>query len=586
MPSTPEAQWPGSRQSNASHRNGKPVAARRYLSVHFPFLATDRILRRRLGPQWRLQQDAASPLVLTAKTANALRLAHVSEEAARMGLETGTSLADARAAWPQLEVLEDEPAENARLLAAIAAWCDRYTPLVAIDRSLCGKGPGHCFALMLDITGCSGLFGGEAKLQNELATRLRRQGFAAATAIAPTPGCAWALAWHNRFDPHARPRIPASGDGAGMGVGEGEERLAGHLACLPAAALRLAGEDVDALARLGLRTIGQLLARPRAPLARRFGQAVLLRLDQALGRVGESITPLLPLPEMMAERHFAEPLVNAAEIEAAALSLARHLCQRLEERGEGLRRFRLSLYRVDGACLRLDAGTSVPERDPQTLLRLLGERIAGLHDGLDAGFGFETLRLAALQTQRFEAVTGELLSASGNRAAGDGLQLTVQLADRLTARLGAANVTIASLRNTHLPEEAVQMVPIHEADMAGNLTGNLSGNLSGSAPATPLSRPGLRPLRLFADPEPVEAIAALPDGPPLRFRWRKVLHQVIRSEGPERIADRWWDRQMERPTRDYYRVEDADGRRFWLFREGLYGRGNCHPAWFMHGLFA
>lgn len=558
----------------------EPGPARRYLAIHFPFLAADRIRRRRFGHEWRLtDRHNPAPLALHAHSGNTDRIVHLCETARDLGLERGSTLADARAAWPQVEFLEDDPAHNGRLLSAIAAWCDRYTPLVAIDTAFPDS---HC-ALMLDITGCARLFGGEAALQDELIRRLHAQGLATATAIAPTPGCAWALAWHHRFNPKLpAPIVPATGTGTGIA----EEELAARLSCLPVRALRLDAETADSLARLGLNTIGQLLARPRAPLSKRFGREVLLRLDQALGRVGESLSPLMPVAPMMAERHFHEPLVRTEDVETAMLSLADHLCRRLEQQGKGARHLQLALYRVDGLCLRLEAGTSRAERDPHTMLRLMRERIAGIEDGVDAGHGFETLRLSALSTECFDSVTEEMaiIAGAAEQSCGpDGSARQIasgKLVDRLAARLGPRCVTLALPRDTHLPEESECLIGAGRMDALVK-----SRHRERDEPAGPYL-PGLRPLRLLDRPEPVEAMAAIPDGSPLRFRWRRVLHEIVRSEGPERIADQWWDRPAPRPTRDYYRVEDRLGRRYWLFREGLYGCESDTPAWFMHGFFA
>jgi protein ImuB len=526
--------------------------------VSLPFIATDRIARQRWGTAWRSEgRPDAPPIVFAGKRNNALRLTALDETAYRAGLSHGQALTDARAMHPDIEVLGEDAAADLLLVEAIAGWCDRYTPLVAVepaDEAL--SDPAQASAgggLMLDITGCAHLFGGEKALATDLLARLFHQGFAAAAAIASTPGAAWALA---RFG------------GATPVVARAETAAA--LAPLPLAALRLEGETLSGLARVGLRQVGQVMQRPRGPLARRFGRHLLMRLDQALGEIEEAISPRLPVPDLIAERRLAEPVATCDAVEMLAGRLAGHLCADLERRGQGARVLGLALYRVDGHVLRLEAGTSRPLREAKVIQRLFAERLAALAGDFDAGFGFDMIRLSA---QTVEILEGETAQWLGNSA---DIRPVSDLVDRLDARLGAGRVVTGIACDTHLPERAERLVPMQSA-------GAVRAESADSAPAC---LPPLRPLRLFDRPEPVEAIAQVPDGPPVRFRWRRVLHEIARAEGPERIADEWWRRGHERPTRDYFRVEDCEGRRFWLFREGLYGSETAAPRWFLHGLFA
>jgi protein ImuB len=477
------------------------------------------------------------------------------------------ALADAKAAFPHIEVLERDLDKDKLLLEAIADWCDRYTPLVAIDRDT--SGPGQ-YGLTLDITGCAHLFGGERALMQDLMARLFHQGFCARAAVAPSPGAAWAFSHFQVVspgepDPHASP-LPVLTS----------REVEAALMPLPLAALRLGAASVNALARLGLRTIGQLKRRPRAPLVRRFGHEPLLRLDQATGAIEEAISPRRAIPRMIAERRLPEPLVLESDIEAVTKRLAGHLSEDMEKRGQGARQLQLVLYRVDGKTLRLDAGTSRPERNPQTITRLFRERFSALGEDFDAGFGFETIRLCVLSCEPFKQESPGFLG--DDPSAGRAAQRAEELIDRIAARIGFHNILRGRLEDTHLPECAETLEPVHqplskerrqkEADIS---TDDLAG---------------LRPLRLFEIPEPVEAVAEVPEGPPIRFRWRKVLHKVVRVEGPERIADTWWAKQDPRYTRDYFRIEDEEGRRYWLFREGLYERETSTPRWFLHGQFA
>lgn len=468
------------------------------------------------------------------------------------------SLTDARAAHPQIEILEEEREKDRQLLEALADWCDRYTPLIAIDTAFADQ-----YGLILDITGCAHLFGGERALMNDLLSRLFHQGFCAAAALAPTPGGAWAVSRYQNS--HVGNEIIHQ-------IYELEHVLENY----PLAALRLSNDCVSMLARLGLRTIGQLAAQPRAPIARRFGRQVLLRLDQALGAVEEAISPRRPVAELMVERHLAEPVCREEDMEYLVRRLAGHLCEKMEKRGLGARLLRLCLFRVDGRVYHLDVGTSGPERDAQVIARLFGERFTTLWEEVDAGYGFETLRLCLMSAELLEEKETSLVEAAIDNA-------PRQLMDRLAARIGPHNICRSLSVDTHLPECAEREIrtDCHDgnADFMTKPEKIARRAMTGQDPVT-------RPLRIFQVPECIEAIAGVPDGPPIRFRWRKLLHRVVRAEGPERIADHWWRKSGPRQTRDYFRVEDENGRRYWLFREGLYGCETDTPKWFLHGLFA
>jgi protein ImuB len=451
-------------------------------------------------------------------------------------------LADARAMYPSLPVVEADPEADRRFLEAITDWCDRYTPLVGLD-------PPD--GLLLDVAGCAHLFGGEAALARDLVMRLARQGLRARAAIADTVGCAWGVARYGK------PGI----------VPHGETRAA--VLPLPIAALRVEPEIVADLKTSGLTCVADLAARPRAPFAARFGKALLLRLDQALGAVDEPITPRLPLPAAMAEQRFPEPIAREADVLGTIEHLARQLVPVLDRRGEGGRLFQVALFRADGKVHRLEIGTGSPLRDPARVRKLFEERLAVLGDACDPGFGYDMVRLSALVTERMDPVQTGLAGA-------DHSEELAHLIDRLGARFGLRRVTRLVPQDTHIPEYAVAAVPAHAARHASAAPMAEQDTLSAA-----------RPLRLFARPEPVDAIAEVPDGPPVQFSWRHVTHQVARVEGPERIAMEWWrDDRGNKLTRDYFRVESDAGARVWLYREGLYGREPGNPRWYLHGLFA
>jgi protein ImuB len=443
-----------------------------------------------------------------------------------------------------------EPAADAQALAALAAWCGRYTPWTAVEPAGLAGPLGGAAGVWLEATGCAHLFGGEEALLADLTDRLHRIGYAARTAIADTPGAAWAAARYGADD--------------GLVVAPGGARAA--LAALPVAALRLPPAAVAGLEGLGLRRIGDLYDIPRAALAARYGAAVAGRLDAALGAVHEPISPAPPPTDHVARLAFAEPIGRPEDIAAGLDRLLAALCAGLEAAQAGARELVLWLYRPDGGCERIAVGTSRPNRTPAHLARLFAEHL----EPVDLGFGFEAMRLDAAVVEPLGPVQPDF-EAGAATAGATGLDALI---DRLSNRLGAAQVRRLQPQASHLPERAVQTVPALAAAPP-----------AAAAAWTPPGAPP-RPLRLLPRPEPVEAVAPVPDDPPVMFRWRRVVHRVARAEGPERIAPEWWrdGAPDDGSLRDYYRVEDTAGGRYWLYREGLY-RDGAAPSWFLHGVF-
>jgi protein ImuB len=489
--------------------------------------------------------------VVYGKRGNADILVAVDDAAEALGLTPGLALAQARAMYPALDVVPEDAEADAQLLDKIADGCLRYTPLVACDAP---------DGLLLDISGCAHLYGGEAALVADLSGRLETAGFAYRIAVAGTIGAAWAAA-HD-----GEPASHACGD---------ERKL---LTPLPLQALRLAPETVASLARLGLKRIGDIIDLPRAPLTARFGADVLRQLDRALGREHEPLNPRLPVAPYVAEQRFAEPIAREEDVLAITERLAERLKPALERRGDGARRLELSLFRTDGAVRRIAAGTSRPLRDPGEIRALFVERLAALADAFDPGFGFDMARLSVLVAEPAPPEQIGIGNAE-DAAAIDGL------VDRLSARLGSQRVRRLVAQDSHIPEFAVTHGP---AQMTGTDDGWAAfRRYRAEAELAP------RPLRLLTRPEPIEALAEVPDGPPLRFRWRRALHEVIAADGPERIEGAWWSEHSGQSSanlaRDYFRVEDRSGLRFWLFRAGLYrdlAPGADAPAWFLHGMCA
>jgi protein ImuB len=471
------------------------------------------------------------PLITAASDGRRMVVAAADRAALALGIRPAMPLAHARAMVPGLTVVDADLAGDAAALARMAAWCLRYSPLTA------GDPPD---GVWIDITGCAHLHGGEAALLADLLERLGRSGTQAHAAVADTPGAAHAVA---RFAPE-----PAAVIAPGA-----------HQAAI--APLRLPPETVGALRRLGFERIGQLAETARGPLVRRFGQQVALRLDQASGRVFEPIQPVVPDDVAAHRLLFIEPLLTAEAFGTVIDELLNTVCGKLEAIGQGARRLDLLFERIDGSVQAIRIGTAAPSRHAPHLARLLKERL----DTVDPGLGVEAmqLRVSLAETQAFRQAAGLV--------DGDRLETSIAaLVDRIENRLGPGSVWRAAAVESDVPERSVAAVPA-----------------IGDAPATswPLTLP--RPVRLLDPPQPVEAIALLPDQPPVAFTWRRKRHRVCRADGPERVHGEWWRRSAEVvAVRDYFAVEDEEGCRFWLFRRGDGG----DPAtgdlrWFLHGRF-
>jgi protein ImuB len=530
----------------------------RYLAVWFPFLSADRLLRqwahtRAMRPAGRpagkeqvetpSDPHASLPLVLVHKIRGATRLAAVSRAGLDLGLGAGLTLADARARVPDLMVVDHDPQADARLLETLADDCERFTPLTALD-GLDG--------LILDISGCAHLSGGEQPLRQRIFGRFERTGLTCRISIASSPDSARA---HARFGHQGL-------------IDEGTDATAARP--LPVAALDTSTEILTALTRAGLKTLGDLLDRPSQPLSARFGPGLVTRLNRIAVRELMPITPRRPPPACIVEQGFAEPISTPEDMERSVSDLAQRVVQMLENRGEGGQRFEISFFRVDGLVRHLAIETGRPGRNVRTLVRLYKERLATLAHPIDPGFGLDLVRLSVPVTQPLDALQPDF---QGRAIDHEDME---DLVDRLTTRLGPDQVLRFCAGNSHDPGQAGGLRPA--------IFPRPRDALVWIRPEP--GDPPIRPIQVFAPPQPIETMAEVPDGPPIRFRWRRVLHEVTRAEGPERLAPEWWRVSRDTRTRDYYRVEDTHGHRFWLFRAGLYDQGGEPPGWYLHGLFA
>lgn len=517
-----------------------PQAPRRYLALWFPFLSADRHHRQHPQKDKPSRGRSEPPRVFVEKVKSALRIAAMDRQAQKLGLHTGLALADARARIPHLDVQDMDSAADMAFLGRMADFCDRYTPFVATHRP---------DGLILDITGCAHLFAGEEGLRDDLRARLQKSGVEVSASIAGTPDTARALAHF----------------GGSVIVPSGAEAQAVQL--LPVMALGASPDSISGLTRAGLKTIGDLARQPRQPLAARFGEDLVARLARVLGERDIRIVARRPVLPYMVEQRFADPIGREDDMLATLAMLAQQVAGLLEGRGEGGRYFEASFFRTDGKLFRIAIETGQPQRDPQTIMLLFKQRLAALADPLDPGFGYDLIRLGVSSSDSLEPIQ------TGLDSTGFEEEEIVALTDRLSTRFGAEAVKRFMAIDTHIPERAMRTVPVMAAPVAGEAVWV----------AAPPDAMSARPIHMFDPPQAIETLAGVPDGPPLRFRWHRVLHEIARAEGPERIAAEWW--RHDGMTRDYYRVEDKEGRRYWVFREGLYGSEAQSPRWFLHGVF-
>ncbi|WP_424943826.1 Y-family DNA polymerase [Aliiroseovarius crassostreae] len=485
---------------------------RRVVSLWFPRLASDRVLR---------QHPVDGPFALTLKQKNANRVYCLNRAATQAGLHQGIPYADARAFCPDLQSRAAQPDEDQRFLRALCRWAARYCPWVGLEGT---------DGLVLDITGSAHLFGGEAPLLADIRARLVRAGLSVQIGCADTRGAAWALAHH------------------GEGVASGDMLTA--LKALPVAALRIEDSVSVALQRLGLRSIGDLAGAARAPLTRRFGPGLLLRLDQALGKQPEEISPHRDPPHYGVRMTLPEPIGLLSDVMAGTERLLSKLCAKLKSQETGARKICLTLRRVDQDHQQVELRLARPLRDPRRILPLF-ER--GLSE-IDAGFGIDQLRLEATQV---ETVPVQQISHVA-----DGRQDRLDdLISRIGTRIGLENIHRFLPADSHIPERSFMMAPAAYSEPA-----------NGWASLQP------RPITLFP-PEPIAGTGARP---PARFRWRRMPLTCARATGPERLTPEWWleDDNWRSGMRDYWRVETREGRRLWLF----YTPQN--PGWFVQGEFA
>jgi protein ImuB len=498
---------------------------KRFVSIWFRHLKTDWFIRRR--PHLK-----EVPFVLASPDHGRMIVTSANNLAEKSDVNTGMVLADARAIIPSLQFFDDKPELHRKLLKGLAEWCIRYTPAVAID------GPD---GLLLDVSGCAHLWGGEQQYLTGISKRLKNFGYHVHIAMADTIGAAWAIARFGRNE---------------IIIKTGGQTTA--LLSLPPSALRIGAETVEQLEKLGLRQISQFVSIPRAALRRRFGQQFLLRLGQALGYEEEMIIPVEPIEPYQERLPCLEPIATLAGIEIALQRLLDALCNRLQQEQKGLRSASFKCYRIDGKIEKIEIGTNHPSCNSQHLFKLFEIKI----DSLEPALGIELFTLEASKVEAASPVQEKLWSNNGGLH-NIGL---AELLDRLAMKIGANNI------HRYVPDE--HYWPERSFKPASSLHEPLQTTWKTERP---------RPLQLLSKPHPVEVTAPVPDYPPMLFRYKGKLHKIIKADGPERIEQEWW--LQEGQHRDYYSVEDEEGCRYWLFRSGHYDVAKSYQ-WFIHGFFA
>ncbi len=493
-------------------------------------------------------------MVTTIREENRVVVAAACPAAQALGARAGMPLTQVRAQMPGIDICPaDQEGDRAELMRLALALARRWTPTVAIEGD---------DTLFLDLTGVAHLHGGEARMAARLVRMLGRLGFAARVAVADTPGAAWGLAHYG-----------AGGICAGGGHLEA-------IAPLPIEALRIEGKAVELLHRLGVMRVAQLAAMPRGPLVKRFGKGLVLKLEQALGRLPEPLRPVIPREAIVAAQRFAEPIATPEAIAHWLGQIVTQLAATLEAEGLGATRIELIADRIDGVPQRIRMGLARPSRDAAHILRLLTRRI----EEVEPGFGIDAI---ALHVRRADILGPQPVIERLDEEAAPELAVLI---DTLATRIGMGAMWRSRPVESDVPERSVAPMQVLDPPERVAARGKADDvrKLDRNPALHPWHPEWPKPTRLLRRPERLDhVLAEMPDHAPRRFTWRGVPHSVVRADGPERVHGEWWKRAGERHSvRDYFRVEDEAGCRYWLFRKGDGERAvSGDLSWYLHGVF-
>ncbi len=497
---------------------------KRFVAIWFRHLATDWMIRRQT-------ELIHIPFVMARPERGRMVVTATNAIAQSKGIYPQMVVADCRAIVPELQVFDDHAGLEERLLSALAEWCIRFTPNAAIDLP---------DGIMLDASGCTHLWGGEEPYLKDILKRLSAFGYHVRGAMADTIGCAWAISRYGEKK---------------LIIPKGKQKEA--LALLPPIALRIDTITADRLQKLGLYTVGSFMDMERKALRRRFGQELLIRLNQALGQEIEVLKPIRPIEPYQERLPSLEPIRTAPGIEIALRQLLERLCKRLEEESKGLRSCVFKCYRIDGNLQQIQIGTNRPSRNVNHLFKLFEVRISQIEPAL----GIELFILGAPVVEELTEAQEELWKTTGSKSN----VAIAELLDKIAGKVGMNTIHRYLPAESHWPERTVKLAKSLDEEVTTEWPTHLP-----------------RPVHLLPKPEPIDVMVAIPDYPPVSFRHNGTHYKIEKADGPERVEGEWWVSKDE--FRDYYCVEDNEGSRYWLFRSGHYS--NSEPRWFIHGFFA
>lgn len=494
------------------------------MAIAFPYLVTD----------WMERQNAAlknEAFILYAPERGRMVIKAASETACSKGIYPGMVVADCRAIFPDIKVMEYPAGKAEQLLEALALWCIRYTPLTSVDLP---------DGIVLDCSGCTHLWQGDQSYMDQILQRLEHFGYHARAAMADTVAAAWAV---SRFGRN-RTVVP-----------RGEQLTA--LLNFPPAALRLEESITEKLEKLGLNTIGQFATIHRTSLRKRFGASLLTRLDQAAGFEIEPLLPVHPPKEYLERLPCMEPICTPKGIEIGIEKLLEYLCTRLEGEGKGLRTATLRCHRLDGDVQEVSIGTNLPSRSTAHLMKLFELKIGQLQP--DLGFELFELEAHAVEPIAFDQTAIWVETNTTDTTA------VAELLDKIISKRGSQVI------HRYLPAE--HYWPERSYQLATSINDQKEVEWRTDQP---------RPIHLLSIPHVIDVTVPLPDYPPMLFFYKGQRHRIKKADGPERVEQEWWLQQGE--FRDYYCVEDEEGKRYWLFRSGHIEGGKSR--WYIHGFFA